>query len=96
MSPAAASRLATLRPLLRWRPRPGARLYNVQVFEVRGAAVRKVLSAFPAGPRLRVPRGTLRAGRRYAWRVWPYLRGGYPSRPIGVSTFELGAAARPS
>ena len=89
MSPAAASRLATLRPLLRWRPRSGARLYNVQVFEVRGAAVRKVLSAFPAGPRLRVPSGTLGAGRRYVWRVWPYLRGGYPSKPIGVSTFDV-------
>ena len=95
MSPAAASRLRTLRPLLRWRPRAGARLYNVQVFEVRGAAVRKVLSVFPAGPRMRVPSGTLVRGRSYVWRVWPYLRGGYPSTPIGVSTFEVGPGGAP-
>jgi hypothetical protein len=92
MSPAAASRLTTLRPLLRWRPRRGARLYNVQVFEVKGSSVRKVLSAFPAGPRMRVPARTLAAGRTYAWRVWPYLRGGYPKTPIGVSTFDVAAA----
>jgi hypothetical protein len=96
MSPAAASRLRSLRPLLRWRPRRGALLYNVQVFEVNGAAVRKVLSAFPAGPRLRVPSGTLARGRTYAWRVWPYLRAGYPSRPIGVSTFVVGPGAGPA
>jgi hypothetical protein len=92
MSPAAASRLTTRRPLLRWRPRAGARLYNLQVFEVRGTAVRKVLSKFPAGPRLRVPRGKLARGRTYVWRVWPYMRGGYPSRPIGVSIFVVAPA----
>ena len=64
-------------------------MYNVQVFSVRGASVRKVLSAFPASPRLRVPPRTLDLGERYYWRVWPYLRGGYPKEPIGVSFFDV-------
>jgi hypothetical protein len=89
LRPAAGSRLTTLRPVLRWRSRGGAKLYNVQVFAVRGASVRKVLSAFPASPRLRIPRRTLDFGEHYAWRVWPYLTGGYPKRPIGVSFFEV-------
>jgi hypothetical protein len=48
-----------------------------------------VLSAFPAGARLRVPAGTLAFGRRYVWRVWPYVGKRYPRRPIGLSFFDV-------
>jgi hypothetical protein len=89
MSPSAGTRVMTLRPLLRWRPHPRASLYNLQLFLLEGGAARKVLSAFPAGPRLRVPRGKLAFGRRYVWRVWPYVAGRYPRRPIGLSFFDV-------
>jgi hypothetical protein len=73
LAPAARARLAGP-PLLRWTAVRGARYYNVQLF--RGA--RKVLSAWPRLPRLRLhstwrfagTTRTLRAGR-YRWYVWP-------------------------
>jgi hypothetical protein len=89
MSPPAGRRVTTLRPLLRWRPHARASLYNVQLFLLEGGAARKVLSAFPAGARLRVPAGTLAFGRRYVWRVWPYVGKRYPRRPIGLSFFDV-------
>jgi hypothetical protein len=92
LSPRAGSRVTTARPLLRWRPHPRARLYNVQLYLLEGGAARKVLSAFPAGPRLRVPAARLAVGRRYLWRVWPYVAGRYPRQPIGLSFFDV---ARP-
>ena len=92
MSPSAGGRVTTLRPLLRWRRHARARLYNVQLFLLEDGAARKVLSAFPSGPRLRVPAATLAFGRRYVWRVWPYVGGRYPRRPIGLSFFDV---ARP-
>ena len=73
-------------------PPRAARLYNVQLFLLEDGAARKVLSAFPSGPRLRVPAATLAFGRRYVWRVWPYVGGRYPRRPIGLSFFDV---ARP-
>ncbi|HSJ74151.1 MAG TPA: hypothetical protein VK904_07530 [Miltoncostaeaceae bacterium] len=94
LSPPAGARLTTLRPLLRWRPRAGARLYNVQLFVVEGATPRKVHSAFPASARYRVPRGVLGFGRRYLWRAWPYLAGGYTRAPVGVSFFDVGRPVR--
>jgi hypothetical protein len=94
LSPRAGSRVTSLRPLLSWSPHARARLYNLQLFAVERTAVRKVLSAFPAGPRLRVPRRTLAPGSRYVWRVWPYLAGGYPRAPLGVSTFDVARPAR--
>ncbi len=89
MSPSAGRRVTTLRPLLRWRPHPRAGLYNVQVFLLEKGEARKVLSAFPAGPRLRVPAATLAFGGRYVWRVWPNVDGRYPRRPIGLSFFDV-------
>jgi Big-like domain-containing protein len=90
LRPAAGSRLGTLRPTLRWRRHPGARLYNVQIF----AGKRKVLSAFPRKPSLRVPAGILKPGVTYVWRVWPFARKGYTVRPLGLSAFSIRPAAR--
>ena len=89
LSPPAGSRVTTLRPLLRWQRRARARLYNVQIFGLEGAALRKVLSRFPASARLRVPRGVLAFGTRYVWRVWPYLPSGFTPAPLGVSRFDV-------
>jgi hypothetical protein len=90
LRPAAGTRLATLRPTLRWRRHPGARLYNVQIF----AGKRKVLSAFPRTASLRIPAGILKPGVTYLWRVWPYARKGYTARPLGLSAFSIRPAAR--
>ena len=61
-------------PLLRWKRVRGARYYNVQLY--RGT--RKVLSAWPSRPRLRLHRRWRYAGARhrlgpdtYQWYVWP-------------------------
>jgi hypothetical protein len=61
-------------PLLRWTTVRGARYYNVQLF--RGG--RKVLSAWPARPRLQLERSWRFGGDRfrlepgrYRWLVWP-------------------------
>jgi len=89
LSPPAGSRITTRRPMLRWRPRARARLYNVQLFLLESGTPRKVLSAFPEGARLRVPRAKLAFGKRYLWRVWPYLAGGYTRSPIGLSFFNV-------
>ena len=83
MSPRAGKRLTTLRPVLRWPRRARARLYNVQIFAVEGTTLRKVHSAFPATTHLRVPQGVPAFGKRYLWRVWPYLRAGSRVRPAG-------------
>jgi len=72
------------------RPRSGsAALYNVQVFHIVPGRYVKVLSAFPRTTRLVIPRGRLKPGQRYAWRVWPYLgrTRGYTRAPMGVSWF---------
>jgi hypothetical protein len=83
-------------PLLRWTRIRGADYYNVQVF--RGK--RKVLSAWPTRPKLRVPatwrfaghKQRLKAGRRYRWFVWPGEgardRNEY-GRLIGARTFVI-------
>jgi hypothetical protein len=87
--PRAGARLATRRPLLRWRAHSSAQLYNVQVFRLRGAKATKVLSAFPRSTRFRVPAKKIASGDRYLWRVWPYLAKGYPERPLGLSYFDV-------
>ena len=79
----------TLRPLLRWRARPGARLYNVQVFRVRRGDLTKVVTAFPRVSRFRVPASRLARGGRYIWRVWPWVGDHYTRRPLGVSYFSV-------
>ena len=89
LSPPAGSRVTTRGPRLSWRPRAGARLYNLQIFGLEGDTPRKVLSAFPTTARFRVPDGVLAFGNRYLWRVWPYLAGGYPRQPIGLSWFDV-------
>ena len=88
--------MTATRPLLRWRAAGGADLYNLQVFRVTSTGMRKVRSLFPVGNRSRV--AGLRAGERYAWRVWPFdrARGGYTKQPIGLSWFELRRPVRPS
>ncbi len=80
---------------LTWKPVQGARLYNVQLF--RGS--RKLLSAWPKGPRLKVPSAWRYAGRRrlllpglYRWYVWPAFReakGIRYGKLIGASTFVI-------
>jgi hypothetical protein len=68
---------------LRWRVVRSASYYNVQIWQ-RG---KKVLTTWPAGPSLRLPR--LRPGT-YAWYVWPGLgaRAKHHYGPlIGKSTF---------
>jgi hypothetical protein len=88
LTPRPGATLTRPRPLLRWRAVPGATLYNLQIFQVRGASLVKVSSIFPRGTRAR-PAG-LRFGVRYAWRVWPYSRrAGYADEPLGLSYFDL-------
>ena len=93
LRPAAGTRVRTLTPVLSWRGKPrGTRLFNVQIF----LGARKVLSAFPRGQRFTVPRGVMKPGGRYTWRVWPY-RGkgkGFTSAPLGVSWLAVAAGAR--
>jgi hypothetical protein len=83
------------RPLLRWTPVRKARYYNVQVFREG----RKVLSAWPTRPRLRLPRRWKHQGRlerlvpgEYKWLVWPgrgaRSKGDY-GRLIGSSRFTV-------
>lgn len=91
LRPRAGVRIPTLRPVLQWRRGPRfTMLYNVQVFEIRGRRVVKVKSAFSRNTQWRVPPRTLKKGRRYAWRVWPYrgLRG-YTRKPLGISYFDV-------
>ena len=90
LQPAGGAEIGTRRPLLRWKARPGARLYNVQVFRLLGdGSIRKVVSAFPRVNRFRVPARRIAWGNRYIWRVWPRLPGGYASYPLGISYFSV-------
>ena len=93
LRPMAGATTTRARPLLSWRRRPGASLYNLQVFRVHDGTLTKIVSSFPHGTRTRV-RG-LRFGERYAWRVWPYLRGsGYTQAPLGTSFFDMSRPLR--
>lgn len=93
LSPMAGATTTRPRPLLSWRGHPGASLYNLQVYRVHGDTLTKVVSRFPRGTRARV-RG-LRFGERYAWRVWPYVRGsGYTKAPLGTSFFDMSRPLR--
>jgi hypothetical protein len=94
VAPANAARLSKP-PMLRWRPVARASYYNVQLWR----AGRKILSAWPTRPQLRL-RATWRYGGasyrlsagRYRWYVWP----GYGSkararygRLLGQATFVI-------
>lgn len=94
LRPAPGRVAAGLRPRLSWRGTPrGTTLQNVQVFAVRGRALVKIHTAFPAGRSYRLPRGVLRPGQVYVWRVWPYLgRRGFARRPLGISWFRTRGA----
>ncbi len=86
--PAAADWLPWQRPTLRWRAQRGATYYNVQIF--RGS--RRVLNAWSADARLKVPKGVLRQGRSYVWVVWPATGARSAARygaAIGRSTFAI-------
>lgn len=95
MTPRAGTKVTTMRPLLKWRKRTGATLYNVQVYRVAGTRSVKVLSVFPRGTSYRVPLKRLKRGERYVWRVWPYLGGvrRYTGSPLGVSWFDVSPKA---
>ena len=86
LTPAAGTVLGGLQPTLRWRGGPArVGLYNVQIFSATG---QKVVSAFPRTRSFRVAARRLAPGRRYVWRVWPYIRGhGYTRRPMAISWF---------
>ena len=88
VSPAAADWLPWQRPTLRWNARAGATYYNVQIF--RGQ--RRVLNAWSADTRLKVPDGVLRQGRSYVWVVWPASGRRRAARygvAVGRSTFAI-------
>jgi hypothetical protein len=93
LGPSAGARVSAP-PLLAWTAVPNASYYNVQL--IRG---RKVLSAWPARPRLRLNRSWVYAGRRYRltagryrWYVWPGLgprAAGRYGRLLGGSSFVV-------
>jgi hypothetical protein len=84
LTPVKGTTLRSLRPLLKWKGiGKRAKLYNLQIFQGK----RKVLSVFPRGTTYRVPKGKLKAGKTYVWRVWPYLGKKYAKGPVGVSYF---------
>jgi hypothetical protein len=92
IAPPAGARVSAP-PLLRWRPRTGARFYNVQLYR-HG---QKILSVWPGRSRYRL-HGRWRYGGhafrlrsgRYVWLVWPAF--GSPTKPrfgkvLGLSSF---------
>jgi hypothetical protein len=92
--PKAGARITSVRPVLRWKARRGASLYNVQIFRLKGTKLTKVVTAFPRGLTYRVPRGKLKAGYRYVWRVWPYVNRRFPNQPLGISYFDVTQSAK--
>jgi len=86
-------------PRLAWAPVENATYYNVQVW--RG---RRIFSAWPSRPSLRLKRSWIYEGRRYRltpgryrWYVWPGFRGrGAKSfgRLLGGSSFVVTAPER--
>jgi hypothetical protein len=99
LKPRRGARLLTVRPTLRWRKGPASTaLYNVQMFRVvragRSQRLVKVLSAFPKGTVLVVPRSVTKAGSCYVWRVWPYTRSKrFTAKPLGISNFCIASKA---
>ena len=81
--PKAGAKLRTLTPVLSWKKRPkGVKIYNLQIFLNN----KKILSRFPTGQSFKVPKGVLKPGKQYLWRVWPFF-GHYPKDPLGLSYF---------
>ena len=94
MTPRAGVKITSVRPVLRWKSRKGASLYNVQVFRLKGTKLTKVVTAFPRSTSYRVPKGKLKAGFRYVWRVWPFVNQRFPGQPLGVSYFDVKQTAK--
>jgi hypothetical protein len=94
MTPRAGARITSVRPVLRWKSRKGASLYNVQIFRLKGTKLTKVVTAFPRATSYRVPKGKLKAGYRYVWRVWPFVNQRFPAQPLGVSYFDVKQTAK--
>ena len=100
LRPKANRTVMTRRPTLSWAKGPrGTRLYNVQVFRAgrKGTSstkVTKVFSRFPKARHLRLPKSKIRPGYCYVWRVWPYVKKGFTSKPLGVSNFCVGTPAQ--
>lgn len=90
LTPRVGTKVRRINTQLRWKRTKGATLYNIQVFRIDGTTYRKVHSAFPRGLRYKVPPKVLKAGRRYVWRVWPYLgaKRRYTPAPSGISWFD--------
>ena len=93
LRPRLGAKLASTRPVLRWKARKQAKFYNVQVFRVSGKRLVKVVSVFPRTNHVRVPRGRLIPGAIHVWRVWPMVDGHYTPKPLGISNFEVRSKA---
>ena len=94
MRPKKGKVLVTLRPLMRWKATRRAPFYNLQIVDL--STNKKVVSVFPRAPRYRVAKNRLKAGHRYAWRVWSHRRGpGWYSvkRPM-TSWFDVSPKAK--
>jgi len=96
MRPKKGKVLGTLRPLMRWKGKKTAVLYNIQFEDLNIKSKRKILSGFPRKAAYKVPKNRLKPGHCYAWRVWAY-RGrarGYVKIPM-TSWFDTSPRARP-
>jgi len=96
LTPRVGTKVRPTAATLRWKRARGATLYNIQIFRIDGTTYRKVHSAFPRGLRYRVPSRVLKPGKRYVWRVWPYVgrTRSYTRNPLGISWFDTPTAAR--
>jgi hypothetical protein len=96
LTPRAGAQIAVVPITLRWPTVSGAQYYNVQLF----IGTRKVLSAWPTAPKLRVSRSWTYRGARFVlpnrakvrWYVWPAV--GPTTTPtygpmVGASTFWI-------
>lgn len=93
LTPRAGTRIATLRPVFRWKRGPaGTTLYNLQLFRVvkreagKAPSIKKVVSVFPRGLRWKT-RSRVAPGQCYVWRVWPYTGASFTPKPLGISNF---------
>lgn len=98
-SGAAVPQPARSAPVLRWAPVGKATFYWFQLYRVGLPGTQKILDAWPARPRLEIPRAWTNAGRRhrlaaglYRWEVWPQFGSGREvryTRKIAQGTFRV-------
>ncbi len=93
LTPRAGKRIATLRPVFRWKKGPaGTTLYNLQLFRVvrrdagKAPTIKKIVSVFPRGLRWKMT-SRVKPGQCYVWRVWPYTGTAFTPKPLGISNF---------